>query len=498
MQTSTYNFLKNISNDEKNIIVGVYEGGELSKEANELDKITEGSISFVVENSNSFKGKKGSFTRIQCPKNTNFESISLLGLGKKENNYKEIDIEKLGAKIIGFLKCIKISKISLSLDSFKVDGFKSHEIVSLLASGALLKSYDFNKYKVSKKRKEEIEITFITEDCESAEKSFEDLKSLAEGVFTARNLVNEPGNILTPKEFMIRACELRNLGVEVEVLDTKKMQDLEMNALLGVAQGSINEPYMVVMKYNPEKSNEKPVALVGKGVTFDSGGISIKPANKMDEMKGDMGGAAVVMSTIKALALRKAKTNVVGVIGLVENMPSGTAQRPGDIVKAANGKTIEILNTDAEGRLVLADALWYTEKKLEPKLIIDLATLTGAVLVALGIEYSAIMSDDDDLVEKLISSSNETDEKLWRLPLHKNYDKNIDSEIADVKNIGAHGAGTITAAHFLKRFVENTPWAHLDIAGTFIWPKNSELFNKGATGFGVRLLNNFIKNNYES
>jgi leucyl aminopeptidase len=324
-------------------------------------------------------------------------------------------------------------------------------------------------------------------------------KSLEEGTFYARDLVSEPGNILHPDEYAKRLITLKKDGLKVIIYDEKKLKKMGMNALLGVGMGSIRGSYLVTMEWNGAKNNSKPLAFVGKGVTFDTGGYSLKPARFMEDMTYDMAGSAAVVGLMKNLALRKAKINAVGVVGLVENMVSGDAQRPGDIVKSYSGKTIEVLNTDAEGRLVLADALTFTEKKFKPKFIIDLATLTGAIIVSLGSEYAGLFSNDDKLSKQILNSGEKVEEKLWRMPLHKNYDKLMNSKNADMQNINyVGGAGSTTAAQFLQRFILNkTPWAHLDIAGMAFSKYGGALNSGGATGFGVRLLNQLIEENYE-
>ena len=322
---------------------------------------------------------------------------------------------------------------------------------------------------------------------------------MEDGTFYARDLVSEPGNILHPDEYAKRLNSLKRDGLKVSIYDKKKLKKLGMNALLGVGMGSIRGSYLVTMEWNGGKKNSKPLAFVGKGVTFDTGGYSLKPAKFMEDMTYDMAGSAAVVGLMKSLALRKAKINAVGVVGLVENMVSGVAQRPGDIVKSYSGKTIEVLNTDAEGRLVLADALSFTEKKFSPKFIIDLATLTGAIIVCLGSEYAGLFSNDDNLSNQIVDAGVKVEEKLWRMPLHKNYDKLMNSKNADVQNINyVGGAGSTTAAQFLQRFILNkTPWAHLDIAGMAFSKYGGALNSGGATGFGVRLLNQLIEENYE-
>jgi leucyl aminopeptidase len=316
-------------------------------------------------------------------------------------------------------------------------------------------------------------------------------------VILARDLVNEPPNVLDPPEFARRAQGLSAVGVEVEVLDDAAMAEIGMGALLGVGQGSIKESRVVIMRWNGADAASQPVAFIGKGVTFDTGGISIKPAAGMEDMKGDMGGAACVTGLMHALAARKAKVNAIGVIGCVENMPDGAAQRPGDIVTSLSGQTIEIINTDAEGRLVLADVLWYTKERFKPRFMVDLATLTGAILVALGQDYAGLFSNDDELAQRLSAVGQTTGEKVWRMPLGPEYDKLIDSKFADMKNTGGRHAGSITAAQFLARFVEKTPWAHLDVAGTAMSSPSNDINRSWASGWGVRLLNQLVADHYE-
>ncbi len=371
-----------------------------------------------------------------------------------------------------------------------------------LTLGALLRAYKFERHKTKKKkdapeREGAIELALALADKPAAEPLIVEAEGLAESVLLARTLVNEPANVLTTSEFARRAGELAEFGVEVEVLDQQAMADLGMNALLGVGQGSRQDSLLVVMRWNGGVTGALPLAFIGKGVVFDSGGISIKPAASMEDMKGDMAGAAAVTGLMRALAQRKAKVNAVGVLGLVENMPDGAAQRPGDIVKSASGQTIEIINTDAEGRLVLADALWYVKEKLNPAFMIDLATLTGAILVALGQEYAGLFSNDDALAEKLVKAGEASGEKLWRMPMGPAFDKLIDSRFADMKNTGGRHAGSITAAQFLARFVDKTPWAHLDIAGTGMSSPSGDINQSWASGFGVRLLDRLVRDNYE-
>ena len=395
-----------------------------------------------------------------------------------------------------------IKKIDLYPESLDFDNEKLASFFSQFIFGFNLKSYTFNKYKTLNKEKikEKIDFKIITKNKEKIEKNHKYYEAIKEGVFLTRDLVSEPPNVLNPKSYVQEIQKLSKLGLKIKSYNEKELKKLGLNALLGVGQGSSNETYLVTIEWNGKNNSLKnPLAFVGKGVCFDTGGISLKPPKFMEEMKYDMAGSAVVVGLLKSLALRKAKINAVGVVGLVENMPGGNAQRPGDIVKSYSGKTIEILNTDAEGRLVLADALSFTEKKYKPKFIIDLATLTGAIIISLGEEYAGLFSNNDELSQNIFKASENVNEKVWRLPLHKNYDKLIDSTIADMQNINySGGAGSITAAQFLQRFILNkTPWAHLDIAGMAFSKKAANLNPGGATGFGVRLLNNLIKKYYE-
>jgi len=339
----------------------------------------------------------------------------------------------------------------------------------------------------------------MTGEVGEAKRAFAPLDKIVDGVFFTRDLVSEPANIIYPETLAEAARSLEKLAVDVEVLDEKQMKKLGMGALLGVGQGSVRPPRLVVMQWKGAKSKTaQPVAFIGKGVTFDTGGISIKPADGMWDMKWDMAGAGVVIGLMKALAGRKAKVNAVGVVGLVENMPSGAAQRPGDIVTSMSGQTIEVLNTDAEGRLVLADAMWYAQDRFKPKFMVDLATLTGAIIIALGHENAGLFTNNEELAERLVAAGKSVGEPVWRLPLGDAYDKLMDSDAADIKNIsGGRDAGSITAAQFLQRFVNGVPWAHLDIAGTAWSKKDAPTVPKGATAFGVRLLERLVAEHYE-
>ena len=412
-----------------------------------------------------------------------------------KDNLKTSDFENLGAEFYTRINYGKHSEYYINSDTVlgRYDNFLSHFL-----HGIKLRSYEFNKYK-TKKETRIININVVGNKNKPSFQTQLKFKALEEGAFYARDLVSEPGNILHPDEYAKRLSLLRKDGLKVNIFDEKKLKKLGMYSLLGVGMGSVRGSYLVTMEWNGLKNNSKPLAFVGKGVTFDTGGYSLKPPKFMEDMTYDMAGSAAVVGLMKSLALRKAKINAVGVVGLVENMVSGVAQRPGDIVKSYSGKTIEVLNTDAEGRLVLADALTYTEKKFKPQFIVDLATLTGAIIVSLGSEYAGLFSNDDKLSERLLNAGKAVEEKLWRMPLHKNYDKLINSKNADMQNINyVGGAGSTTAAQFLQRFILNkTPWAHLDIAGMAFSKYGGSLNSSGATGFGVRLLNQLIEENYE-
>ena len=417
--------------------------------------------------------------------------IVLICIKKKIRNS---EIENLGAKFYEKFKDSKLNSYKINTDTILkgLDHF-----ISFFLHGLKLKSYIFERYK-SKKQKKNIFINLVGKNKPSINDRTK-FKAIEEGTFYARDLVSEPGNILHPDEYAKRINSLKKIGLKINIFDEKKLKKLGMNTLLGVGQASIRGSYLVTMEWKGLKSNSQPLAFVGKGVCFDTGGISLKPAKFMEDMTYDMAGSATVVGLMKTLAKRKAKVNAVGVVGLVENMPGGNAQRPGDIVKSYSGKTVEVLNTDAEGRLVLADALTYTEEKYKPKFIIDLATLTGAIIVSLGSEYAGLFSNDDKLSNQLIDVGQKTEEKVWRMPLNKNYDKLIDSKNADMQNINyVGGAGSTTAAQFLQRFILNkTPWAHLDIAGMAFSKYGGALNSSGATGYGVRLLNKLVEDYYE-
>ena len=470
---------------------------------------------FFCEKNFSFNSKKLSFLDID-----NKEINSILLKNKDEDyfvfNYhslrpkkiifinqkdKKDDFENqnIGGKVISEIKSAKEINVIFSNESKTLEDYYFNFFL-----GCFLKKYSFKKYKtIFKKNENTKEITNLL--ITSSNKIFfnkiiNNVENIINGVFLTRDLVSEPPNYLNPEKFVSEIKKLSKLGLKVEVFDYSKMKKIGMNALLGVAQGSKNLPYFVTITWKPNNSkNKKPLSFIGKGVCFDTGGISLKPAKFMEDMKYDMAGAGAVVGLMKTLALRKSKSYVVSAVALVENMPGGAAQRPGDIVKSYSGKTIEVLNTDAEGRLILADAIYYIDEQYEPELIVDLATLTGAIVVSLGSEYAGLFSNNDKLSEKLIKAGEIENEKLWRLPLHKNYDKLMDSKIADIQNINySGGAGSITAAQFLQRFLKNnTPWAHLDIAGMAWTKKDLDIIPTGATGYGVKLLNKFVEKYYE-
>ncbi|MFK0330377.1 leucyl aminopeptidase [Rhizobium sp. NPDC090275] len=448
-----------------------------------------------------FSAKLAGALDIVAPEGSKAERIFVIGLGKSDA-LVSFDWLKAGGAAASKIKNTTDVTIFVDAPGVEVTATQAADF----ALGMMLRAYGFDTYKTKKSDDDSngkdgsasVKVRIVTANAADAAKAFEVSQAVADGVNLARDLVNEPANVLGPVEFAAKAKELEKLGVEVEILTEKEMSKLGMGALLGVAQGSVRPPRLAVMQWKGGKNGDAPLAFIGKGVVFDTGGISIKPAGGMEDMKGDMGGAAAVTGLMHVLAARKAKANVVGIIGLVENMPDGNAQRPGDIVTSMSGQTIEVINTDAEGRLVLCDAVWYCNDRFKPKFMIDLATLTGAILVALGNIQAGLFSNDDKLSEQLIAAGTETHERLWRMPLGKEYDKMIDSKFADMKNTGGRHAGSITAAHFIGRFVGDTPWAHLDIAGTAMGSPLDEINQSWGSGYGVRLLDQLVRANYES
>ena len=457
----------------------------LIKDKTSKNKIV-GTINKSIFNNKLFQEKK---FYIQNANNKTYIFVNCM------NSKISLDYEKLGSNLYVFLRSNKIENCFYQTNLSKITNVQ----LERLLHGAQLKSYEFNVYKTDKSKISNTKLYVIGNKYRKINLLRSKLNSLLEGVFLTRDLVSEPGNVLHPDEYARRITKLRKFGLKVTVYNQKKLKKLGMNALLGVGQGSVRGSYLVTIEWKGTKSKTKPLGFVGKGVCFDTGGYSLKPAKFMEDMTYDMAGSATVVGLMKTLALRKSKINAVGVVGLVENMVSGNAQRPGDIVKSYSGKTIEILNTDAEGRLVLADALTFTEEKFKPQFIVDLATLTGAIIVSLGSEYAGLFSNNDKLSKQLIDAGESVEEKLWRMPLNENFDKLINSKNADMQNINyVGGAGSTTAAQFLQRFILNkTPWAHLDIAGMAFSKYGGALNSGGATGYGVRLLNKLIEDNYE-
>ncbi|MEO5337064.1 MAG: leucyl aminopeptidase [Magnetospirillum sp. WYHS-4] len=506
-------------------VVGVLSGGKATPSAAALDKAMDGGFLRAAKAAH-FKGEKDQILSLPAPGGTKLDRAVGLGMGPA----RKLDagtLQALGGQIYIALAAAKgATTAAVLVDSLPGCKLSPAAMAAEMALGLRLRSYSFDKY-FTKRKKDDMPtlrtVKFLVADPEEARRLFAPLDKVADGVFLTRDLVSEPANVLYPEAMAKQARdELEPLGVEVDILDAKDMRKLGMGSLLGVGQGSVNEPRLVAMQWwgagkpvaalGKAKGRRKvkaeegaaqdpraPLAFVGKGVTFDTGGISIKPSAGMEEMKWDMAGAGAVIGLMKALAGRKARVNVVGIIGLVENMPSGNAQRPGDVVTSMSGQTIEVLNTDAEGRLVLADALWYCKDRFAPRFMVDLATLTGAMVIALGHEMAGLFASDDKLADHLIAAGRAVDERLWRLPLGEEYDKMLKSDIADMKNIsGGRSAGSITAAQFLKRFVGDVPWAHLDIAGTAWTNKDRPVVPKGAAGFGVRLLDRLIADHYEA
>jgi len=483
-------------------VVAAGESAALLPAAVRLDKASGGALTRALKISR-FTGKSGQILEVLAPSGLKASRLLLVGLGKPET-LDEKGLETIAAQIVGRLFTSGETAANLEIDLPKGCKVKKADAAAHLAFGARLKSYAFDKYRtrnLDEYEKKLKTVRLVTPDVAAAKKALAGLAAVADGIFLARDLVNEPPNILYPEEFARRAkAQLSKLGVKIEILGEAEMKKQGFGALLGVGQGSARESQLVVMQWNGGKKSARPIALVGKGVCFDSGGLSIKVGAGMQGMKGDMAGAATVTGTILALAARKARVNAVGVIGLVENMPDGGAFRPDDVVTSLSGQTIEVLNTDAEGRLVLADALTYTQRRFKPKLVIDLATLTGAIVAALGFEHAGVFSNNDELVRRIQAAGRYTGERVWQLPLDPFYDKMIRSKIADMKNIGGANSGSITAAQFLLRFIEkDTQWAHLDIAGV-AWQDSEQkpTVPSWGTGWGVRLLNRLVKEYYEA
>ena len=477
------------------LVLLLAEGGSTDSPTGALwkaaDDATGGAISRALVVA-EFTGRKGQTATILAP-GANLSRVIAIGIGPLDK------ADGTSLEAAGGIACAALSKDASA--SIATSGL-APDLAAHAALGAVLRAYRFDRYRTQEKAEDKPKLTKITLLADSAAKvksAWAPLKGIADGVFIARDLVSEPPNVLHPAEMTRRIQALSALGLKIEVLGPKEMKKLGFGALLGVAQGSTQDPYTVIMHWNgAPTSKAAPLCFVGKGVTFDTGGISIKPAGGMEDMKWDMGGSGTVVGLMAALAGRKAKCNAIGIVGLVENMPDGNAQRPGDVVTTYSGQTVEVINTDAEGRLVLADIMWYAQEKYNPRFMIDLATLTGAMIIALGHEMAGFFSNDDTLSEQLAAAAKATGEGVWRLPLGEAYDKQIKSDIADMKNVGGRPGGSITAAQFIQRFVNNKPWIHLDIAGVAWSSKDTATTPKGATAYGVRLLDRLVADNFES
>ncbi len=485
------------------LVVGVLANGVLTPSAQAINGRMSGALTKAVSGSSRFTGKKSTTLTLNAPADLVLGRVILVGLGKV-GDIDELQMQAMGGRIVGALNKLGESQAAIVIDSLDGCPMQPANMVAEIAFGAQLASYRFDKYRTKQKESDKpalASLTFMSPDCGAAQTAAAPRQRVGDGVFLTRNLVSEPSNVKYPAAIIEDIRALNDVGVDIEVLNEERMRELGMGALLGVGQGSRRESFIAIMRWDgaPDQTTP-PVAFVGKGVTFDTGGISIKPSGGMEEMKYDMAGAGAVIGLMKALAGRKARANAVGVVGLVENMPDGNAQRPGDVVTTMSGQTIEVINTDAEGRLVLSDALWYTHKTFAPRFMIDLATLTGAIIVSLGTYQAGLFSNNDELAARLTAAGKASGEEVWRLPLGSRYDKDINSEIADMKNVGkGREAGSITAAALLERFVGETPWAHLDIAG-MAWMKRGDdpTVPKGASGYGVRLLDRLVADHYES
>ncbi len=472
------------------LVVLVAEGAAPAGLWQQADEATGGAIARALAAA-EFKGGKGKTCMILAP-GAGLSRVLAVGLGKAAE-LTPLRLEEAGGHAAAALG--REAEAAIAADAL------TPEQAARVALGAALRAYRFDRYRTKEKPEDKprlARLRVLGDAAEAAAAAFAPLQAVAEGVFLSRDLVSEPPNVLTPAEMAERCRGLAALGVDVRVLGPDALQGLGFGALLGVAQGSVNEPRMVVMRWDGAGGAGKPVAFVGKGVTFDTGGISIKPAGGMEDMKWDMAGAGTVIGLMAALAGRKARVDAVGLVGLVENMPSGSAQRPGDVVRSYSGQTIEVINTDAEGRLVLADVLWYCQQTFDPAFMVDLATLTGAIIIALGHEHAGMFANNDELAARLEAAGRASGEKLWRMPLADAYDEQIKSAIADMKNVGGRPGGSITAAQFLQRFVNGKPWAHLDIAGMAWSSKDAARTPKGATAFGVRLLDRLVAEHYET
>ncbi len=465
------------------VVIILSPDGKMSPAVRRANRLTRGAVARLVESDRFEKVKSGDVVSLAWPTGMAAEALDILVLPRRPD---AAEARKAGAKL---------AKLADNRDILVMAGnqVRSEE----LALGIALRSYDFDAHK-SKESERTATVTISHQKPDEVEAAFAPLYAVADGVRMTRDLTNEPANVLTTTEFADRLAEMKDLGLEVEVLEEDKLAELGMRTLLSVGQGSVSPSKVVVMQWNGGDKGDAPLALVGKGVVFDTGGISLKPAGGMEDMTMDMGGAGVVAGTMRALAKRKAKANVVGLVGLVENMPSGNATRPGDVVKSMKGDTVEIINTDAEGRLVLCDVMWYAQERFSPVGMVDLATLTGAIIIGLGHENAGVFSNNDTFCNAFLKAAGAEDEGAWRMPLGKPYDDQLKSRVADMKNVGGRPAGSITAAQFLQRFVkEDTPWIHLDIAGVASVAAETSYAPKGATGWGVRALSRFVQDNFE-
>ncbi|WP_374763981.1 leucyl aminopeptidase [Yunchengibacter salinarum] len=474
------------------VAVFMAQGQALSGKAAEMDKATGGALTRAA-NRAGFTGERAQVLDVLAP-DEKLDRVFLVGLGgSADSKGRELDSLHAGAALVARAEYAGSAHVTLMADIDSLDP-------AMVAEGAALRFYRFDKYRTREgadKKPSLKHLSLAVADPKAAEAAYAPRAAVVDAVHYTRDLISEPANHLNPESFADRVAEMTSLGLEIDVLGEAEMKELGMGSLLSVGDGSVRESKLVVMRWNGGKAGDKPAAFVGKGVTFDTGGISLKPADNMGMMKWDMGGAGIVAGLMRALAGRKAPVNAVGVLGLVENMPDGRATRPGDVVTSMSGQTIEVLNTDAEGRLVLADAMWYTQQRFAPDVMIDLATLTGAIIVTLGHEYAGIFTDRDDLAEQLSSAGSASGDRVWRLPLDDAYDRMINTPTADMKNVGGKEAGSITAAQFLKRFTNDVPWCHIDVAGMVWSDKGSILAEKGGTGFGVRLLDRFVRDRYE-
>src|SRR5262245_3781867 len=482
------------------VAVGIYQGLQQTAAARQLDRKTSGALSRALSASR-FRGEVGDILAVAAPHGLKSRSVVLVGLGKM-TAFDGLAAERVAGALVAYILPSGETDLAIEVDAPKGSKLDDATFAAHLANGVRLRAYRFDKHRATEKPDAKPRLAHLavhTADPAGARRRYAPLASTTESALLIRDLVSEPGNVIYPVSFAAQAKTLSALGLKVEVLGPARLRKLGLNAMLGVGQGSSNEPQLVVLHWQGAgPRGGAPIAFVGKGVTFDTGGISIKPADRMEEMKYDMAGAGAVLGAMRALAARRARVNAVGVCAMVENMPGENAQRPGDVVRSMSGQTIEVIDTDAEGRLVLSDAFYYAYFRLKPRAIIDLATLTGSVIVALGHEYGGLFAADDKLADKLLAAGAASGEKLLRLPLTDHYTDLIKSDIADWKNDGGRWCDAINGAMLLKQFVGNTPWAHLDIAGMAWTKQDRPTIPKGATGYGVRLLDRLVADSFES